>query len=342
MLLRPIHALGLGVLVPLLACCGSTSDGDAVLVDDDGQTTGGGGQGDGGAPFLDTYPLSAAFPEGGAYDAIDHAFFVGSLGDGSIHRVDAATGATEQVFVESAEGPWWTLGLPVDESRRKLWACAMKDLRGTGADPQYDGWVWSFDLATGEREIAAPLTAGDAEATCTDVVVDADGTVYVTDRDFGNVYTVGAGGDVALFVADALLEGGLAGQNAAVIVPGTRTMLVTVYSPARLVAIDLDARSVRAVDIEGDFAGGDALAGADGLAYADGAAWVAFDSRVVKLTPADASWSAATATAHTVAGGMTDVVAAGGALYLLNGQAIRFALGLPTDPFQLERFSPAD
>ena len=47
---------------------------------------------------------------------------------------------------------------------------------------------------------------------------------------------------------------------------------------------------------------------------------------------------AATSTDVDIPSGMTDVVSTPNGLYLLNGQAVRFALGQATDPFALVRY----
>ncbi len=304
-------------------------------------TTGGaGGAGGGDTPptFLDSYALDAAFPEGGIYDPSDHAFFVGSLADGSVHRVDAQTGESEVFFTPSEPGAWWTLGMAVDVPARRLWVCAMEDLSDTGADPAYDGYVWQLDLETGEREAVHPLSQAYAEATCTDVAVAADGTVFVTDRDFGHVYGVDAAEGAWLFAASDDLESSFIGQNAAVVLPDQSALMVAVYLPSRLVRVDLADQSVLDVDISGSFADAAFLAGADGMTYHDGSLYVAFTSELVRVTPTLSDWSSVSAEEVDVPEGMTDVVSTPAGLYLLNGQAVRYALGSDPDPFALTRF----
>lgn len=315
--------------------CGDASTGQG------GGGSGAGGESEGGsaAGFQASYPLDAQFPEGGTFSASEGAFFVGSLGDGSIHRIDAATGEQQRYFEETADGAWWSLGMAVDEERRRLWVCAMEDLRETDADPQYDGYVWSFDLVTGERDLVIALADADPEGTCTDVAVASDGTVYVTDRDFGNVYAVKADGSATVLTSDPLLEGDLVGQNTAVILPDESAILIAVYLDPRLVRVDLASGVASEVTIEGTFGDSAALlAGADGMTYAGGALYVAFASRLVKVTPDSDGWSSATATGVDVTEGMTDVIATPNGLYLLNGQAVRYAFEQPTDPFALTLF----
>lgn len=132
---------------------------------------------------------------------------MGSLGDGSVRRVDATTGAETVLFTEAAPGRWWTLGMDLDAARRLLWVCAMDD---RSPSPRA-GPVWVFDLAAGTRVASVPLSAARPDATCTDVAVVSDGAGYVVDREQPDVYRVDRATGASLFVTDpARVEGGLA------------------------------------------------------------------------------------------------------------------------------------
>lgn len=291
-------------------------------------------------PGLDRYPLEARFPEGGTYDPVEGAFYVGSLDDGSVHRVDRATGAETVFFEETAPGTWWTLGMDVDVARRRLLVCAMDDQREvTSEDPPYLGYVWEFDLGTGTRTAVYDLSDAAVRATCTDVTSTSDGTLYVTDREHPNVYRI-ADGRVELFATDDLLAGGVVGLNAIVPTPSEDALLAIVYLRSRLVRIDLATRAVSDVVIDGDFSDlTPALSGADGMAMLpDGRLLVAFTSQLNTLVATTADWRAASSSTVDVAEGMTDVIVAEGVPYLLNGQSVRFALGQDPDPFELVRF----
>lgn len=290
---------------------------------------------------LDRYPLAATFPEGGTFDVETDSFYVGSLGDGSVHLVDRSTRIDEVFFEETEPGTWWTLGMDVDAARRRLWVCAMDDQRETTTeDPPYEGYVWVFDLDTRERVARVALGSAFPRATCTDVAVASDGTAYVTDRESPNVYRLTESTPPELFVTDDLLGAAVVGQNAAVVLPDQSALLVVLYLPSRLVRVDLGDRSVRDVQIEGGFSDlTPALSGADGMTLSDGSLLVAFTSEVVRLTPTLADWSAASASSVDVPAGMTDVIHTPGGDYLLNGQAVRFALGQDPEPFALVRFS---
>jgi sugar lactone lactonase YvrE len=321
---------------------GSAGDGGAGSTSTGGEGGSGGAGGAGGEEqrtFLDVYPLLAQYPEGGIYEPGDHAFYVGSLAEGSVHRIDAQTGEDETMFVEDAPGLWWTLGMAVDAPRRRLWVCAMEDRREFDEEVDYDGYVWLFDLDTGTREKVFALDDAFTDASCTDVAVTSDGTAYVTDRDFGNVYAIDAADDEAtVFASDDELTGGVVGQNAIVVLPDESALLVAVYLSPRIVRVDLQDASVVDTEIEGDFFDTTALAGADGMTFHDGSVYVVFSSELVRVDPLLADWSSVETSEVDLPSGLTDVVSTPNGLYLLNGQAIGFAFGGEPEPFALTRF----
>lgn len=319
---------------------GGPVDGGPVDGDSEDGGSADGGLADGGLPgYLDRYELAAEFPESGIFDPVGHAFFVGSLGDGTVHRVDAATGEQGVYFEESAPGTWWTLGMAVDTTRRRLWVCAMDDKRETSSqDPPFDGYIWVFDLESGERVANHALSAAAETATCTDVALTSSGRAFVADREHANIYEVDEVEGATLFVTHEDLGSRAIGQNALVVLPDESALLTAIYLPPAIVRVDLEDRSVRTVDISGGFSDATFLAGADGMVYSDGVAYVVFASELVRVTPQLADWSAAEAREVDVPNGMTDAIVTPNGLYLVNGQAIRFALDTEPDPFALVRF----
>ncbi len=301
------------------------------------QSSGAGGSGGVAVTFEDSYSLTAQYPEGGTYDPLEGDFYIGSLGDGSVHRVNANTGAEEVIFTESAPGKWWSLGMDVDVVRRRLWVCAMDD---RSPNPRA-GFIWIFDLNTGMRVKNYALDFAAASATCTDVALTQDGNGYVSDREQGNVYRVDFDGGPTLFTSSPDLSASVVGQNSLVVLPDQSALLDILYLPSSLVRIDLLDGSVRPVDITGKFSDFSPLAGADGMAYSNGSVYVAFTSNFIRVTPTVADWSQATSVSENVPSGMTDVIATPGGLYLLNGQSVRFALGTTPDPFALVRYTGA-
>jgi sugar lactone lactonase YvrE len=223
----------------------------------------------------------------------------------------------------------------VDVERRRLWVCAMDD---RSPDPRA-GFLWVLDLNTGERIANHALADAAPNATCTDVALTKDGVGYVGDREVGNVYKVDVSGGASLFASSPDLKANFVGQNAMVVLPDESAMLTVLYLPSALARVDLADASVTLVDIQGPFEDTSALAGADGMTFMDGSAYVAFTSKLVKVTPQSAEWSVATSTEAALPSGMTDVVRTPEGLFMLNGQSVVFAFGNQPEPFQLVRFT---
>lgn len=292
------------------------------------------------AMFRASYPLSARFTEGGTYDPTSHRFFVGSLGDGSVHSIGGNTATDEVFYRETAPGRWWTLGMDVDVTRRRLAVCSMEDRRALGdSSHPYDGYILVFDLDSGARVARVPLAPAFATATCTDVAFSADGGMYVCDREHPRIYRIAPGGALSTFVTNDLLAGGAVGQNALVMLPDQSALLSLIYLPSRLVRIGITDRRVTDVSLRGTFFDGlPLLSGADGMTLSGTALLVAFTSQVTRVTPTLADWSAASTATLDVPAGMTDIVHTPGGDYLLNGQSVTFAHGTTPNPFQLMRF----
>ena len=290
--------------------------------------------------FRGVYPLNAEHPEGGIYDPVDHVFYVGSLVDGSVRRVDANTGQEEIYFSPDEPGTWWTLGMVVDEDRRRLLVCAMDDRREQDdQDPPYDGYVWEFDLVTGERTDVYDLGDASDDATCTDVTVTEAGVVYVCDRENPRIYEIGLDGEIDTLVDDDILSAAVIGQNGLLTLPDQSGLLSLIYLPSRLVHVRLPDGALTEVDIDGDFFDGlPPLSGADGMAWDGDSVLVAFTSQLNRISPTLGDWSRAESETVDVPGGQTDVVITPGGAYLLNGQAVDFAFGRDTDPFELVLF----
>jgi hypothetical protein len=62
---------------------------------------------------------------------------------------------------------------------------------------------------------------------------------------------------------------------------------------------------------------------------------------IKRVTPTDASWSAATVKSTRTIGGVTALVEAEGKLYGVNGQSVRFLLHVPPNPFEIFEIEPS-
>ncbi|MFK7986131.1 MAG: SMP-30/gluconolactonase/LRE family protein [Sandaracinaceae bacterium] len=287
---------------------------------------------------LDRYDLPGAtlHPEAGAFSVRQNAFFVGSLDDGGVLRVDAASGEVSTLLAPQHED-WSSLGMAVQEDINRLWVCAIRDV-----DAQY-GEVWSIDMNTGARA-RYDLRDAHEHGSCNDLALGPDGTVYVTDRENPNVYVLRPGAEtVELLVSDPVLAPprlGL-GQNGIVVLPEEAGLITTQYLPPRLnfVSFSSETPTVERIEVDGDFHDYSSLgSGADGMVLLGGSLFVMFATELVEVALAP-DYRSGTAHAIGVRGGMTDVVPVEDELYLLNGQAVAFVAGAdPAGTFALFRF----
>jgi len=186
-------------------------------------------------------PGDNVFPEG-ITEGGGTAFFVGSMGDGTIYRGDAATGTVEVFVPPDGDGRVTITGLDLDAYGR-LVAC------------DYDGGqLFVYDLAT--RKLAARRALPAEEAWPNDVVVAGD-SAYVTDTRHPRVWRLPVGRDG---VGDAELAIDLAAfgpadpayLNGIVAHPDENTLLVASQGEGgTLWRVDLAGRDATPVDLGG-------------------------------------------------------------------------------------------
>lgn len=201
--------------------------------------------------------------EGIAYDPKSRMFFVGSVHQGKILRVDARGHASP--FVPAGlPGFWAPLGMRVDPARRALWVAASALPQTAGFDSTNTGrsGVFRFDLATGALTGRYPIPDDGALHALGDVTVARNGDVYATDSRAPAVYRVRAGADsIERFVTSPLF---LSAQGLALDAE-ERTLYVADYSRGML-RVDLATRAVTVLE-----SADDVLAlGIDGLYFVDG------------------------------------------------------------------------
>ncbi len=303
-------------LVALAACCalsGACSDDETTP-----QPTP--------LPSSMVFDQATLFPEGAAFAASERAFFVGSLGGGSITRIDAD--GSQQVIFPEASG-WSTLGMKVSK-QGELVVCAVFAY----GEPQTEAEIWSFDVATGARTHVVPLKGAFAEANCNDVAFDADGMVYVTDRENPNLYRVSLANETAeVFVTDAALETGVIGNNGIVYRDGV--LLMGKYAPAKMLRIELsDPTALTEVTLSGDEVGM-LPNGFDGMVWDGDVLTIAGNSQVFRATSAD-NWNSAQLKAYSPPVNIAAVTVAEGQVYGLKGEIVAYVLSSDPDlPFEL-------
>lgn len=324
--------------VVLFGACVATGD-EADLSPDDGfddTAEDGGGKADaaGGDSTVHRFTDRDLYPEGGALDPSEGAFYVGSLRHGNITKVD--TNGTESIFYAgNGEAGRLTLGMQVDTARRQLWVCTTNNSLGR---------IWIFDLATHARLADIDLTTVNAEAACNDVLLDTDGSALISDRENSHIYKIDASRRVSIWAHDPLLEGGLVSLNSMAFTPDHSAVLTAVYLPPALIRVSTsNPRDVRKVKLSGDMFmdGFNVLNGPDDLVMHGTQLIVAFGSSLKRITATDASWTKATVKSTRTIGGVTALVQNGDELYGINGQSVRFLLRVPPAQFQIFAIDPA-
>lgn len=288
-------------------------------------------------------PGETLFPESVTFDPARRAFYVSSLGKGSVSRI-AADGTVDLLTAGTGEADRVTLGVEVDPAADRLVVCSLLNV-----DPP-TGRVWIFDLESGAQTHDVDLTQAAANGSCNDVAIGPDGAIYVTDREQPHVYRVEAKPDgeatVAVWAEHALLAPpriGI-GQNGIAFTPNGEALLTTQYLPPRLwrIAVD-DPRDVREVDLDGRHPLSELLAGADGVVFLDDALYVAFGGSLLRAKATDDDWLAGAYTLLDVDYAIAGVTVAEGSLYVLKSDVAKFLLGGSPDlPFELLRVDPAE
>jgi sugar lactone lactonase YvrE len=282
----------------------------------------------------DTVPLAASytlegdtlFPEGIAWSDSERAFFVGSLTEGSIVRVDPD--GTQTTVFQPDSGVWMTLGMKVDEGAGELLVCAVEDY-GTET-PQ--SVLQRFAVADGGLLEQVELAPG---AVCNDVAVAADGRVWITEREGPRLWTVAPGSSTAeVFAEGALLEPEVIGCNGVVVVD-ENTVLVGKYAPGRILRFDpADPGSLEEVAVGGDGLGS-LPDGADGMFLDGDTLLVAANGTWFTVESSD-GWASATTTAHTPPAAIAAVTVAEGRRFGLKGEVVPFVLGTAVSlPFEI-------
>ena len=312
----------------------STSSTSGVGTSPDTESGGSSGDTDPGG-FLDVYDIvgDEVFPEGVAFDPVGEAFFIGSLSDGTVRRVDVQGNQTD--FAAAPDGSWASSGLKVDGDNGRVWVCA------TEADASTSN-VWHVNLSDGALVEAIDLAAVDPGATCNDLTLGPDGAVYVSAPPIGAVVRVTAGGQPELFASlDAWAPqlGGL-GVNGLAVTPDGTALIQGFFLPAALFRVSLDnPADITEVSLSGDpFAGENPISGVDGIVFDDGALYVTF-AEVVKRIDFNEDWTTGTVSTFDVPGagnGLSTATTAGGAVYVVKSEVTAFVLGdTPELPFQI-------
>jgi hypothetical protein len=166
-------------------------------------------------------------PEGIAYDAPSDTFYVGSVAEHKILRVDRNEQVSE--FASGAVGLDAVLGIAVDSPRRRLYAVSTSFVSEPGKKP-YRNAIVEFDLVTGRMLHRFDISAA---GQLNDVTVAPGGRVYTTDSETGAVFEVSEKSAPRL----VLEAGRVRGSNGLAASPDARRLYVA--HATGIVVIDL-------------------------------------------------------------------------------------------------------
>jgi hypothetical protein len=153
------------------------------------------------APIAFTVEDPVLIPEGLAYDAASQAFFMGSIAEHKILRIDADQHIVE--FAGAAADLDSVLGLAVDSPRRRLYAVSTSALTKAGRE-HVRNEVVAFDIDNGRllKRYEVPLAS-----ELNDVTVAFGGRAFVTDSGSGQVFELQADRPARVLVGPKQLVG---------------------------------------------------------------------------------------------------------------------------------------
>ena len=212
-----------------------------------------------------TLAVPRLVPEGLAYDAASDSFFVSSVRQRLILKVDRTR--QPHPFADRSAGLWAALGLAVDAPRRRLWVATAAMPEMADALPADEGRsaLVALDLATGRAAGRYELPPGRPHVLG-DVIVAPNGDVFTTDSISPALYRLPAGGRALEPLAAG--EPFVSLQGLALSADGKR-IFVADYAKG-VFAFDLASRRLRLLDaprtagilgIDGLYRAGDALIG---------------------------------------------------------------------------------
>lgn len=177
-------------------------------------------------------------PEGIAYDAPSRAFFVGSIPQHRIVRVDAAT-QVAQPFAGAEANLDEVLGLAVDSPRRILYAVSTSALTRAGAAKRRNSVV-AFDID--QHRLVRRYDVPEA-TQLNDVTIAPGGRVFVSDSGSGAVYELPVKTPAA---ARAIVAPGqLRGSNGIAVSPDAKRLYVA--HSTGLAVVDLASGNMQRV-----------------------------------------------------------------------------------------------
>jgi streptogramin lyase len=184
------------------------------------------------------FPGDHAYPESMTATA-DGTIYAGSLYEGGIFRVPPGATTAERWIAPGANDSMITLGVLADEKSGTLWVCS-SDLTAFGVKPPTGAKpvaLKAFDLKTGAGKGSWPFPG--EKSLCNDMVVGADGSVYVTDTFQPHVLKLAPGGSSLEVWATDPGFGGEGPQLDGITIGADGNVYANTYASGRLFRIEM-------------------------------------------------------------------------------------------------------
>ncbi|HKS28573.1 MAG TPA: hypothetical protein VJS44_12165 [Pyrinomonadaceae bacterium] len=197
--------------------------------------------------------------EGVAYDALEDAFYVGSVRARKIFKV-GRDGRTSE-FASERDGLWSVMGMKVDAARRHLWVAtaAVPQMMNYRKEEEGQSGVLKFDLKTGKLLGKFILPNSPRPHWLGDLVINSRGDVFATDSLTPALYVLMEGGAQL----EPLIEGApFVSPQGLCFDEGESRLFLADYSKG-LFVYDLKTRSLTELSSQPNVA----LVGIDGLYF---------------------------------------------------------------------------
>ena len=185
-----------------------------------------------------TFPGDHAYPESITATS-DGTIYAGSLYEGGIFRVPPGAATAERWIKPGANDSMTTLGVFADERSGTLWVCS-SNLGAFGVPPpggEKPVALKAFDLKSGARKGSWPLPGG--KSLCNDMVVGADGAVYVADSFQPHILKLPPGGSALEVWASDPRFGGEGPCLDGITIGQDGNLYANTYSTGRLFRVEM-------------------------------------------------------------------------------------------------------
>lgn len=210
-------------------------------------------------PDVVSFKKMALYPEGVDWDAPNKRFMVTSLREGIVGTV-----TDDGMYTVFAQDPRMVsaIGIRIDQARDRVLVCNADPGASKFTGPETVGKLAAlavFQLSTGKLIKYINLAEGlDGSHFCNDIVINKDGTAYISDSFSTIIYKVDSNYKASIFLDNKLFSG--VGFNLNGLVIKNNYLLIDKFNEGLLFKVPLDnPEAFTQVKINGSFNGADGL-----------------------------------------------------------------------------------